>query len=56
MKFGCRLWQLRNSKKLTRAELAKEIGSGQSSVSAWELGIRQPLAYQLIKLADFLDV
>ena len=52
-KFFERLKELRIEKQLSQKELAEKISTGQSSISAWERGEREPLAHQLIILAAF---
>ena len=54
-KFSERLKELRIEKQLSQKELAEKISTGQSSISAWERGEREPLAHQLIDLAYALD-
>ena len=53
--FCERLKELRIEKQLSQKELAEKISTGQSSISAWERGEREPLAHQLIDLAFALD-
>ena len=40
-------------KQLSQKEVGDLTGVGQSSISAWERGEREPLAHQLIILAAF---
>ena len=51
MIFDERLKELRIDKQLSQKELADLLATGQSSISAWERGEREPLAHQLIDLA-----
>ena len=53
--FDVRLKELRKEKQLSQEELANYTAIGQSSISAWERGERQPLASQLIILASFFN-
>lgn len=46
----------RELKKLTRKELAKEIGISDSTLAGYENGHRLPNVDILIKLSDYLDV
>lgn len=50
-----RLKELRKKKKITQQDLAKKIGSSQTSINHWELGINEPSIDALIKLADIFD-
>jgi len=52
MKFDIRLKELRMDKQLSQKELAELLSTGQSSISAWERGEREPLAHQLVELAQ----
>ena len=54
-KFSERLKELRIEKQLSQKELAEKISTGQSSISAWERGEREPLAHQLIDLARVFE-
>ena len=55
IRFNERLKELRIEKQLSQKELAEMIVTGQSSISAWESGVREPLAHQLIELAKVFD-
>ena len=55
MRFNERLKELRIEKQLSQQELADLVSTGQSSISAWERGAREPLAHQLIDLARVFD-
>jgi transcriptional regulator with XRE-family HTH domain len=50
--FGDRLRQLRSKKGLTQAELARVLSIGESTVSFYESGKRQPDYETLNRLAD----
>lgn len=54
-KFCQRLKELRREKQLSQKEVGDLTGVGQSSISAWERGEREPLAHQLIVLAAFFN-
>ena len=56
MNFGKRLRQLRKEKGLTQAELAKLLSIGESTVSFYESGKRQPDYETLIRLAEVFYV
>ena len=53
--FDVRLKDLRREKQLSQKEVGDLTGVGQSSISAWERGEREPLAHQLIILAAFFN-
>ena len=55
MIFDKRLKELRIEKQLSQKEVGDLTGVGQSSISAWERGEREPLAHQLIVLATFFN-
>ena len=55
IKFSQRLKELRIEKQLSQAELADLLSTGQSSISAWERGDREPLAHQLVDLARVFE-
>ena len=54
-KFSSRLKELRIERQLSQIELADLLSTGQSSISAWERGEREPLAHQLVDLANALE-
>ena len=56
MKFSERLKQLRKSRKLTQAELAKLLNVAQSTVGNWESGTREPDMETITKIARALSV
>lgn len=49
-----KLKELRQAKKLTQIEIAKELEVSHTTVSMWETGAALPRAGKLIKLADIL--
>ena len=52
--FGNRLRELRNSKNMTRKDLADRLFVSPSTISRWESGDRQPDISMLSKLAEIL--
>ena len=50
------LIKVRKDKKLTQAELAKQIGISQQEISRYENGIRQADYKTLIAFADYFNV
>lgn len=46
-----RIKQLRESRSLTQAELAKELGITRAAVNAWEMGLSAPSTTYLVELA-----
>lgn len=47
---------LRESRGLTQAELADELGISPSAMSAYEQGARNPRDEVKVKIAEFFDV
>jgi transcriptional regulator with XRE-family HTH domain len=52
--FGKRMRELRESKKLTQAELARLCGLGESTISFYESGKREPNYKNLLCIAEKL--
>lgn len=55
-KFKYILKELRKEKKLSQVEFAKEFNIGQTTVSGWETGYREPDLDTLIKLSKYFGV
>ena len=55
-KFAARLKQLREKKKLSVDELAKDSGVPFQTLHRWESGDRCPINEQLLDVADSLGV
>ena len=53
--FGNFVCQLREQKRLTQADVAKELGVTPAAVSKWENGSSKPRVEILFKLAQILD-
>lgn len=53
-KFGERLAELRNSKKITQENFAFEVGVDRTYISYLERGKRNPSLYMLARLAKAL--
>ncbi|MBM7855879.1 transcriptional regulator with XRE-family HTH domain [Desulfohalotomaculum tongense] len=53
--FGSRLRQLREKRKLTQSDLAKLCGLGESTISFYESGKREPSYKTLLCLAEKLN-
>lgn len=51
-----RIKSLREQKKITQTELAKQLGITRSSVNAWELGISIPSTQYIVELAGIFRV
>ena len=47
---------LRESNKMTQADLSKELGITRSSVNAWEMGISVPSTQYLVELSKIFHV
>jgi transcriptional regulator with XRE-family HTH domain len=56
MNFGERLRQIRKEKGLTQAEVAKLLSIGESTVSFYESGKRQPDYETLVRLSEAFKV
>lgn len=54
--FEERLKELRVERKLSQADLAKELNVSQRSISSWETGFRQPDFETLERIVKFFDV
>ena len=54
--FGKRLRELRTERKLSQQELAKIIGTNNSSICDWERGRSEPSLEALVKLCQFFEV
>ena len=54
--FGERLKELRTEKNLLQKDLAKILGTTNSSVCDWETNRAQPDMEMLVKLADYFEV
>lgn len=52
--FSQRLRQLRKSKHLTQAQVAKRVGVTPSMISSYETDIRNPSPEVIVRLADLL--
>lgn len=50
------IWTTRHRLKLSQGELARMIGTDQSTVSNWERGITRPSLESLGKIADALGI
>lgn len=53
--LGNRIKELRNSKKISQAELGKRIGVGKTTISNYETGYSAPDNETLKKIADVLS-
>lgn len=54
--FASRLKDLRKKKKISQAQLAKELGVTQQTVCMWERGRRRPPISTISSIADLFDV
>lgn len=55
-RFGERLKELRQEKRIGQVELAERIGASKGIISLWENGLREPTLGNLIALSDFFCV
>lgn len=53
--FGLRVRKLREARNLTQAEFAKLCGLGESTISFYESGKREPSYAILLKIAEMLE-
>lgn len=51
-----RIKSLREGKNISQLKLAKDLLIGQSTMSEYESGIKQPPVSVLINIADYFDV
>ena len=54
--FGERLKELRNERNLSQKDLAKILGTTNSSICDWETDRAQPDMEMLVKIADYFAV
>jgi len=54
--LGDRLLELRTIKNIGQNQLAKELGMGNSSISYWENGLKEPSASSIWKMAQYFNV
>ncbi len=54
--FAVNLKTLRNEKKLSQSQLAKELGVSNGMISFWENNIYEPTATNIITIANFFNV
>ncbi len=54
--FAVNLKTLRNEKKLSQSQLAKELGVSNGMISFWENNIYEPTATNIITIASFFKV
>lgn len=55
-KFAVRLKELRESRRLTQSNLAKELKYTQTTIAKWESGDRTPKINDIVALAKFFGV
>lgn len=54
--FATNLLYLRKKKKYTQAELARQLGKGESTIGCWENGIRQPTVADTIQVCKYFNL
>ncbi len=54
--FGEKLKKLRMDKDLLQKELAEELKTDRSTITAWEIGKAYPTVEMLISIADYFNV
>ena len=55
-KFSTRFKELREERKMSQAQIGKELGYTQVCISRWESGERMPNANDIISVAMFFNV
>lgn len=55
-KFAERLKFVREEAGLSQRDLAKILGVRQCTISRWEIGLREPSIFILIKIAKYFSV
>ena len=56
IEFREKLKELREYNKLTQAELAKDLGIHEKTISKWERGVISPNIESLVMLVRYFDV
>lgn len=56
MELKDKIKELRKSKRMTQAELAKKLGIAVTSVSSWERGANKPLMDKIEIMSILFDV
>ena len=56
MNFSIRLKELRAEKHLSQRQLAEATGLRQPTIARWEMGLFEPSASDIIKLAKYFGV
>lgn len=51
-----RIKALREEKRMTQSELARQLGITRASVNAWEMGISVPSTQYIVELAGIFNV
>ncbi len=54
--FAQRLRELRQEKKLSMKQLAKELNTTDAAISNWENGINEPKISYVVAMAKFFNV
>lgn len=54
--FSVNLKTLRDDKKLSQSQLAKELGVSNGMISFWENNIYEPTATNIITIANYFNV
>lgn len=55
-KFPERLKELREERKLSEFQLAKELGINQTTINRWERGLRTPNIEMVMIIAKYFNV
>lgn len=54
--FSSNLKHLRNQSGMTQLELANKLGKDYSTIGKWELGQRNPIMEDMLKLSDIFNI
>lgn len=54
--FSSNLKHLRNLSEMTQLELANKMGKDYSTIGKWELGQRNPIMEDMLKLSDLFNI
>lgn len=55
MKISERIFKIMDEKNITQKELARAIGTGQSTISDWKTKGTDPLAKNIMPICKFLE-
>ena len=56
MELSKNLYNLRKEYKISQQELAKALGVCQGTISQWELGLKEPIASNIVKICKYFTI